>query len=141
MLFIKILSAASIVLAALWLISPGGKSAELFKYAMGLFIISVIISTFKTMSINLPSLDYFKKDNTATATATAICDDITAYTIETLLEKCNIKFKKVQIITDNSNASGIDITKAYVEFYDNNDFKTASEIIEKQTGIILVDGV
>ena len=140
MLFIKILSAASIFLAALWLISPGGKSAELFKYAMGLFIISVIISTIKTMSVNLPSLEHFKTDNTATATATAICNDVTAYTVESLLEKCNIKFKKVQIITDNSNSSGINITKAYVDFYDSNDFKRASEIINNQTGIILVDG-
>ena len=32
--FVKVLSVTSVVLAALWLVVPKGKSANIFKYAM-----------------------------------------------------------------------------------------------------------
>ena len=39
---------------------------------------------------------------------------------------------------DNSDSNDINITKARIEFVNKEDFNLASEIIKKQTGIILV---
>ena len=137
--FVRILSAASVFLAALWLIAPKGKTEKTFKYAMEIFLISVIISTFNSsfkLPENLPNI------TTATPSDTAqrLSSDTAKYVIEELLKKCNIKFGEIQIITDNSKNSGISITKAYIEL-SPDDFGRAAEIIKNQTGIILVDGV
>jgi len=141
MQFIKILSVASVFLAALWLIAPSGKSAQLFRYAVGIFTLAVIISTVGQNYLNLPKWDEAAFSDTATVNAAAISNDLTAYTVEILLQKCDINFKKVQIITDNTENESIDIIKAYVELTNPEDFNRASEIIKNQTGIILVDGV
>lgn len=137
--FAKILSVISVVLAALWLILPRGKSANGFKYAMGLFVISVIISTIGALDFSLPKNLQTPKTTTATNTAQKLSNDTAVYIIESLLKKCNIKFGEILIITDNSNSSDINITKAYVSL-DPKDFEMAAEIIKNQTGIILVDG-
>ena len=139
MQFAKLLSITSVVLAALWLIAPKGKTAQMFKYAMGLFVISVIISTVSTASFTLPELSTTSTINSITDTAENLSNDTAVYVIENLLKKCNIKFGEIKIITDNSDPDSINITKAYVEL-DTADFSRAAEIIENQTGIILVDG-
>lgn len=141
MQFIKILSVASVFISALWLIAPSGKSAELFRYAVGIFTLAVIISAVGQSYLNLPKWDEAAFPDTATVNAAAISNDLTAYTVEVLLEKCDINFKKVEIITDNTENESIDIIKAYVELTNPEDFNRASEIIKNQTGIILVDGV
>ena len=136
--FVKILSVVSVLLAALWLIAPKGKTEKMFKYAMGLFLISVIISTFNssfTLPENLPAM----ATATQSDTSQRLSYDTAKYVIEELLKKCNIKFGEIQIITDNSKGGGINITKAHIEL-SQNDFERASEIIKNQTGIILVDG-
>ena len=136
--FVKILSITSIFLAALWLIAPKGKTAQSFKYAMGIFLISVIISTFNvsfTLPENMPAGATVSPADTAERLST----DTAIYVIQELLKKCNINFGEIRIITDNSEDRDINITKAYVEL-SPNDFKRAAEIIQKQTGIILVDG-
>ena len=138
MQFAKILSITSVVLAALWLIAPRGKTAQSFKYAMGLFVISVIISTLNVASFSLPE-NLSVSSQAVTNTAEKLSNDTAVYVIEDLLEKCNIKFGRIEIITDNSDSSDINITKAYVELA-AEDFIRAAEIIKNQTGIILVDG-
>ena len=57
MQFIKILSVASVFISALWLIAPSGKSAELFRYAVGIFTLAVIISAVGQSYLNLPKWD------------------------------------------------------------------------------------
>lgn len=141
MQFIKILSVASVFLAAVWIIAPSGKSAELLRYAMGIFTLAVIISAVGQGSVNLPTPETKTASDTAEISASALTNDLTAYTLEVLLKKSNINFKKVQIITDNSSPHGIDIIKAYIELENPEDFKRASEIVKNQTGIILTDGV
>ena len=136
--FAKILSVTSVVLAALWLILPKGKSANVFKYAMGLFVISVIISTFGVLDFSLSKNLQTTKTTTVTNTAQKLSNDTAVYVIESLLKKCNINFGEIQIITDNSNNSDINITKAYVSL-EPKDFEMASEIIKNQTGIILAE--
>ena len=137
--FVKILSAISVLLAALWLIAPRGKSAGGFKYAMGLFVISVIISTINVSAFTLPESLPTNTSASATETAKRLSSGTAVYVIESLLEKCDIKFGEIRIITDNSEIDSINITKAYVELAPK-DFERAAEIIKKQTGIILVDG-
>ena len=140
MQFAKILSITSVVLAALWLIAPKGKTAQSFKYAMGIFVISVILATFNVSFLSLPENPTSDNTSAVTETAEKLTNGAAAYIIEELLKKCNIKFGEIQIITDNSDSSDINITKAYVELTPD-DFNTAAEIIKKKTGIILVDGV
>lgn len=139
MAFAKILSVTSVVLAALWLVVPKGKTAQIFKYAMGLFVISIIISTVTASQFKLPENLLSADTNTITTNAQNISKDTAIYVIEELLKKTNIKFGEIRIITDNSDNSSINITKAYVEL-DSKDFNRAAEIIKNQTGIILVDG-
>ena len=135
--FIKTLSAASVFLAAVSLISPSGNAAKSFKYAMGLFLISVIISTLNKNVVTLPEVSLADNGQAITQTAEAVSNGTAAFVVESLLEKCNIKFKKVEIITDNSENSNINITKAYIDFVNPEDFEKAKEIIKNQTGIIL----
>ena len=138
--FVKVLSVTSVVLAALWLVSPTGKAANMFKYAMGLFVISVIISTLKVSSFKLPQNFPSANSEVTTSTAENLSNQAAAYVVGQLLKKCNINFGEIRITTDNSGESGINITKAYVKL-SKEDFLVASEIIKNQTGIILVDGV
>ena len=137
--FVKILSVTSVVLAALWLVLPSGKSANSFKYAMGLFVISVIISTIKVSDFEMPKDFPSANLENLTTTAENLSSKAAVYLIEELLKKCNINFGEIRIITDNSDESDINITKAYVEL-SPKDFAVAAEIIKNQTGIILVDG-
>ena len=138
--FVKVLSVTSVVLAALWLVVPKGKSANIFKYAMGLFVISVIISTIEASSFKLPENFPSADQKVTTTTAENLSNQAATYVIAKLLKKCNINFGEIRIITDNSDSSGVNITKAYVKL-SKEDFLVASEIIKNQTGIILVDGV
>ena len=140
MQFAKILSITSIVLAALWLIAPRGKTTQSFKYAMGLFVISVIISTINISAFPILKIPTLNTASAVSDTAEKLSKDTAVYVIATLLDKCDIKFGEIQIITDNSNDSDINITKAYIELAPA-DFARATEIIKNQTGIILVDGV
>lgn len=139
MQFAKILSITSVVLAALWLIAPRGKTAQMFKYAMGIFVISVIISTVNVASFAPPEISTLGGVSSVINTAEKISNHTALYVIENLLKKCNIKYGEIKIITDNSDPDSINITKAYVEL-DPADFTRAAEIIKNQTGIILVDG-
>ena len=88
------------------------------------------------MPENFPSAD----QKVTTTTAENLSNQAATYVIAKLLKKCNINFGEIRIITDNSDSSGVNITKAYVKL-SKEDFLVASEIIKNQTGIILVDGV
>lgn len=136
--FVKVLSLASVVLAALWLIVPKGYSARLFKYAMGLFMVAIIVATLNISALDfklsMPSLDTEASVNVAAR----LTNSTAVYVIERLLNECGIKFKEVNIITDNSAGSDINITKAYIELVNDGDFERAAEIIKNQTGIIAV---
>jgi len=137
--FVKILSVTSIVLAALWLLVPEGSSQQLFKYAMSLFVVAIIVSTFEVAFSSNSQEDFAPKNTSFVSdTVTEITASTTEYVIEQLLEQCNIKFKEVTVITDNSNGSDINITRAYVELQNSNDFERAAEIVKNQTGIILL---
>lgn len=135
----KTLSVVAVVLAALWMVVPKGYSAALFKYAMGLFMVAVIISTLNVSAVDfgLPAFSYNTAD--ATHTAERISNSTAEFVIENLLNRCNIKFKEVVVFTDNSDPSDINITKAAVLFYDNKAFNSAAEIVKNQTGIFLVE--
>lgn len=132
------LSVCAIVLAALWFLVPSGAGENILKYAMGVFIISVIISTLNISFANtkneLPAIN----TDTVIVKAQSISNETAKFVLENLLYQCSIKFKEIEIIMDNSNPSDINITKARVEFIDNDDFVRAAEIVKKQTGIILV---
>ena len=136
--FVRALSVISVVLAALWLLVPSGNSAQMFRYAMGVFIISVIVSTLGVSFSNPPEIPSFADYKEETSVAESITNSTARYVIEQLLDSCNIKFKEVEIITDNSVGSDINITKARVELQNPEDFNRAAEIVKNQTGIILV---
>jgi len=136
--FIGLLSVVSVVLTSLWFLVPKGAGEKHFRYVMGIFIIAVIVAVFNVTSLNnqkdIPAL---KPESSAEKADTLSCETA-KYVLEELLKKCNIKFKEVVIIMDNSSPSGISITKARIEFVNEDDFNIAAEIIKKQTGIILV---
>lgn len=138
--FVRVLSVSSVVLAALWMLIPSGNSAQMFRYAMGIFIISVIVSTLGMSFSNPPEIPSFADYKDDISAAESITNSTAEYVIEQLLTDCNIKFKEVEIITDNSVGSDIHITKARVELQNAEDFNRAAEIVKNQTGIILIYG-
>lgn len=136
--FFGTLCVASVVLTALWFLVPKGATENIFKYAMGIFLISVIVTTFKVALKNpfddLPTVN----TDSAMIKAQSISASTTEYVLKDLLERCNIKIEEVAVIVDNQQHSGINISKARIEFVNDDDFFIAKEIIKKQTGIDLV---
>lgn len=140
--FIKILSVTSVILAAIWLIIPKGATAEFLKYAMSLFVIAVILSTVGSFELRFDT-DYIsaeKPQTLPTQVAQDLSNESAKYIIEKLLSDCQIKFTEVRIITDNSDSSNINITKAEIYLKNDSDFPRAAEIIKNQTGITSVKG-
>ena len=141
MSIIKSLSAISLVLAALWLIIPKGKFLKDFKYAIGIFLVSSLISLFITIPDNINiNVDLDTKNDTVVANAENINNNTAQFVIEQLLEDAKIKFKKIEIITDKSYLDNIDIIKAKLFLEDENDFARAAAIIKAQTGITVTGG-
>ena len=140
--FIKILSVTSVVLAALWLIIPKGATAEFLKYAMSIFVVAVILSAVGSFKLDFDTdCTVVEKSETAPLqVAENISNESAKYIIESLLSDCQIKFNEVRIITDNSDASNINITKAEIFLINEVDFPRAAEIIKNQTGITAVEG-
>ena len=136
--FLRAISVSSVVLAAIWFIVPSGNTEKIFKYAMGIFIISVIISAFNISFIKENYEFPVINTNSVIVNAEKISVETSKYVLETLLNKCDIKFKEVEVFMDNQDSSDINITKARVDFINADDFNIAAEIIKKQTGIILV---
>lgn len=136
--FLSLLSAASLVLAALCFLLPKGAAESKFKYAAGIFIISLIISTFNVSFADFKGQTPVINTNRVIATAENISNSTAEIVLRDLLTRCNIKFKEIEIIMDNSNSSDINITKARIELVNEDDFIIAAEIVKNQTGIILV---
>ena len=140
--FIKILSVTSVIIAAIWLIMPKGTTGEFLKYAMSLFVIAVILSAVGSFELKFDT-DYTpaeKSQTLPTQVAEDLSNESAKYIIEKLLYDCQIKFKEVRIITDNSDSSNINITKAEIYLKNDSDFLRAAEIIKNQTGITAVEG-
>ena len=140
--FIKILSVTSVIIAAIWLIMPKGATGEFLKYAMSLFVIAVILSAVGSFELKFDT-DYTpaeKSQTLPTQVAEDLSNESAKYIIEKLLYDCQIKFKEVRIITDNSDSSNINITKAEIYLKNDSDFLRAAEIIKNQTGITAVEG-
>ena len=110
--FIKILSVTSVVLAALWLIIPKGATAEFLKYAMSIFVVAVILSAVGSFKLDFDTdcTVVEKAETSPLQVAENISNESAKYIIESLLSDCQIKFNEVRIITDNSDASDINIT-------------------------------
>lgn len=136
--FLGTLSVVSVVLTALWFLIPKGTAENTFKYAMGVFVIWIVISTFNISALNPPKEIPAVNTNSVIDRAQSLSEETAEYIIEDLLNRCNIKFKEVGIIMDNSDSSDISITKVRVDFLNKEDFNLAYEIIKKQTGIVLV---
>lgn len=136
--FLKTVSALSVVLAALWFLVPKDSAGNIFKYAMGIFAISVVISTFNVTVKNPEKEIPAVNTDSVINNAQRLSNETVKYVLEELLYKCNIKFNKIDIITDNSDSSDINITKARICFENEDDYEIAEEIIKKQTGIVLI---
>lgn len=137
---IKALSVISVVSAAIFLLLPKGTMTVSFKYAMGIFTLSAIISAFSFSSLNA-ELPEFSSVQTAVYGSSQNIDIQTAtFVIEKLLTDAKIPFEEVTVITDNSEAECINITKAKVRLVCDEDIRKATELVLKETGITLVGG-
>lgn len=136
--FLKTISAMSIVLTALWFLVPKGATLNHFKYAMGVFAIWIFISTFKVAVKTYDNKITIPNTDSVVTNAESISRETAKFVLEELLYKCNIEFSQIDIIMDNSDSSDINITKAKIDFVNQDDFEVAKEIIKNQTGIILI---
>ncbi len=138
---IKTLSAVSVITAALYIIMPSGALEGSFKYAMGIFALSAVVS----LIISSPA-DYtvnFNIDDSESAITTN-ANELNTKTVKKVIEKLlndnGINFKKIEIITDKSDPNNINITKAIIYVSNQNDLEKAKIIIKNQTGITAVGG-
>ena len=105
-------------------------------------MVAVILSAVGSFKLGFDT-DYTVAEKTKTEplqVAENISNESAKYIIESLLYDCQIKFNEVRIITDNSDASNINITKAEIFLINEVDFPRAAEIIKNQTGITAVEG-
>lgn len=138
---IKTLSAVSIITAALWVIMPRGALEGSFKYAMGIFALSAIISVIITSPADFTvNLNSEKVDTAILANTNNINTNTLQFAIEKLLYDKGIDFKKVEIITDKNGTDSIEITKAIIYTKNITDLEKAKAIIKNETGILAVGG-
>ena len=138
---IKTLSAISIITAALWVIMPRGALEGSFKYAMGIFALSAIISVIITSPADFTvNLNSEKVDTAILANTNNINTNTLQFAIEKLLYDEGIDFKKVEIITDKNGTDSIEITKAIIYTKNITDLEKAKAIIKNETGILAVGG-
>lgn len=138
---IKTLSAVSVITAALYIIMPSGALEGSFKYAMGIFALSAVVSLIisspadYTMDFNID-----KSKSAITANANELNTKTIKLVIEKLLNDNNINFKKVEIITNKLADDNINITKAIIYTNNQTDLEKAKIIIKNQIGITAVGG-
>ena len=138
---IKALSAVSIITAALWVIMPRGALEGSFKYAMGIFALSAVISVIITSPADFTvNLNSEKVDTAILANTNNINTNTLQFAIEKLLYDKGIDFKKVEIITDKNGTGSIEITKAIIYTKNITDLEKAKAIIKNETGILAVGG-
>lgn len=138
---IKTLSAISIITAALWVIMPRGALEGSFKYAMGIFALSAVISVIITSPADFTvNLNSEKVDTAILANTNNINTNTLQFAIEKLLYDEGIDFKKVEIITDKNGTGSIEITKAIIYTKNITDLEKAKAIIKNETGILAVGG-
>lgn len=138
---IKTLSAVSIITAALWVIMPRGALEGSFKYAMGIFALSAVISVIITSPADFTvNLNSEKVDTAILANTNNINTNTLQFAIEKLLYDKGIDFKKVEIITDKNGTDSIEITKAIIYTKNITDLEKAKAIIKNETGILAVGG-
>ena len=138
---IKALSAVSIITAALWVIMPRGALEGSFKYAMGIFALSAVISVIITSPADFTvNLNSEKVDTAILANTNNINTNTLQFAIEKLLYDEGIDFKKVEIITDKNGTGSIEITKAIIYTKNITDLEKAKAIIKNETGILAVGG-
>lgn len=138
---IKTLSAVSIITAALWVIMPRGALEGSFKYAMGIFALSAVISVIITSPADFTvNLNSEKVDTAILANTNNINTNTLQFAIEKLLYDEGIDFKKVEIITDKNGTDSIEITKAIIYTKNITDLEKAKAIIKNETGILAVGG-
>lgn len=138
--FIKSMSVISVILAAVWMLMPMDGVKSSFKYVIGVFTLSAIISTFASgEKINF-NFDFSATETTTETTAQTLEKETLTITIEELLKKEGIEFEKVEIITDICPDDSIHITKAKVWLVNEDDLKAAKNKVFIETGLELVGG-
>lgn len=138
---IKTLSAVSVITAVLYIIMPRGALEGSFKYAMGIFALSALVSVIITSPADYTvDLNLEKAQNAVAANALEINTKTLRFAIEKLLNDSGINFKKIEIITDKNNIDNINITKAIIYTETKSDLEKAKAIIKKETGITAVGG-
>lgn len=136
--FVKTMSVMSVFLAGIWLLVPRGSVMRSFRFAIGLFTLTTIILSFTSIPIGNIGVDFSNTDkNQYITTANDLNEASLEYAICRLLDENFIRYRKVEIITDNSEAESIHITKAVAELVDKSDFQRAAETVFNQTGISL----
>ena len=138
---IKTLSAVSVITAAAYIIMPKGALEGSFKYAMGIFALSAVLSVFVASPTEYTvNLSTQKAQNAVTANANEISVNTLKFAIEKLLTESGVNFENVEIITDKNSLGNINITKAIIYTKESSDLEKAKAIIKSETGILAVGG-
>lgn len=130
--FLLSLSAVAVIMAAAWLLVPEGSMEKSMRYALGIFAVVGVISSFGKIDLSLPEIS---TDYTGTQLSYSIETATAEAVIEDMLRKYNIPVKKVTAVTDISESDSINITKVVLELENVKDFDRAAELLELETGL------
>lgn len=139
--FVKTVSVLCVTLAGVWLLIPKGGMMKTFRFAIGLFTVSVIVSVFLSVSLEKSEITIEASQDTAYSDIANKIDSLNVeYAIGNILYNSGIEYEKIELITDISENGSINIIKAVAELKNENDFERAAAIVMKETGIALIGG-
>lgn len=134
---------AAIVITLIELLIPKGKMENTVRFAMGAFMICMIISPLLSLFNNLNfDFDYSNDislniDSSISEDTYQLAEDNISQLVTTLLSQNNIEVKKVDVNMDINSDTGIDINKIviYLDKEQESLSQTAKSLCEKNFSI------
>lgn len=110
--FVTAFCATGICFGALYIICPGGKMEKSVKYIFSLCFLLIIITL---AGVSVAKADFNIDFSSAQPVNTKETDIAFAkYTFALALQKAEVEFSEITLLTDNSSEGGISITKVII---------------------------
>ena len=135
--FIRLISALSLFMAAVWLLIPKGKGEKTARFAVGIFFLfSLVCGAFGLSNIRSETeVDFNLNLEETFQRAAVIQSRAFEKSITALLKEQGISLEKIVVETDILADNSINITKVELFLPEPLDFERAATLIQKQTGL------
>ncbi len=131
--FIISFCVVSASIGAVSFIVPSGKMSKSVKYIITLSVLTVLLS----ISLKIANINIDYKSFNAVTLEQDVPEKAVKTAVEATLDKNNIEYEKVEIITDKSDGTSIDYIKVIV-YSDENEEKIKKAIGENENIEVLI---